>query len=169
MSIVTVFAPYLNYLKLALLAAVFGAGVYVGSLRGDVKAEKAKTAQEGQGEAIAQADVTALEGQAAHTAAQQINDNHAEAAHGQDNHKIDATPDRADPVIVYRDRPSKVCVAAMPGAEAQARPDGTDPAAGGSQPSDRDGDNRRPEIEALKKQIERVMADYRRLDAEWPR
>jgi hypothetical protein len=163
-------ALYAKIGGIALLAAVlFGAGFHFGGLKGSEQAAVAKSAQEGQGEAIAQAVTTGLEKQIEKSDAQQINDNAAEAAHGKDVHEIDTSTPRADPVIVYRDRPGKVCVAAVPGAKAAASTVGASPGTGGSVASGGDGVDRRPEIEALKKKLERIAADERLLIAKWPK
>lgn len=164
----------LKYVKMggiALLAAIlFGSGFYFGGLNGTVKAATAKAAQEGQSEAIAQADVTALEGQAAHAAAQQVNDNKAEAAHAQDDHKIDTTPPSSEPLFVQSGPAAKgVCVAAVPAGAAAAGAVRAGTPTGGPQPKGGDGVDRRPEIEALKKELERIAADERLLVAKWPR
>jgi hypothetical protein len=57
----------------------------------------------------------------------------------------------------------------VPNPKAKAGAIAANSAGGGSQPVGGDGDNRRSEIEALKKKLEIVTADYRRLDAEWPK
>lgn len=162
----------MNPIYAAIVALIIGGagGFYLGGLKGTAKADTAKTAQEGQSEAIAQTDVTALEGQASHAAAQQINDNKAETAHANDDHKIDAAAPDRDPLFVQSGAPAKsVCVAAVPGAKAAAGPVGAGAATGGSQSSSGDSVDRRPEIEALKKQLERIAADERLLIAEWPK
>jgi hypothetical protein len=161
-------------IKLYVFGALFiaySAGIfYLGGLKGTAKADTAITAQEAQGEAIAQAGVTALEGQAAHAAAEQVNDNKAEATHAQDDHKIDTATPSSEPLFVQSRAAAKgVCIAAVPGAKAAAGAVGTDPSAGGSVASGGDGSDRRPEIEALKQQLERIAADERLLIAEWPK
>lgn len=172
MSIATAINPYITYIKigaLALLAAVlFGAGFYFGGLKGGEQAAVAKTAQEGQSEAIAQADVIALEGQAAHAAAQQVNDNKAEAVHAKDDHTIDTTPPSSEPLLVQSSPAAKgVCVAAVPAGAAAAGAVRAGTPTGGSVQSAGDGIDRRAEIEALKKRLERIAADERLLVAEW--
>lgn len=162
----------MNYLYAALGALIlgFGGGFYFGGLKGTAKADTAITAQEGQGEAIAQTDVKALQTQAAHEATQQINDNTAENAHAKSIETIDTGAARTDPLFVQNGpAANSVCRPAVPGAKTAASPVGAGAAAGGSQPSGGDGVDRRPEIEALKKKLERIAADERLLIAEWPK
>lgn len=149
------------YLKLAGAAAVCALFFWLGGLAPKTALEAARAAQ-------AQTLATALLKQRSQDAAQAAADNKADATHDQDIAKIDSTPARVDPLIVYRAASPGSC-RPVPGAAAQAGPGGTDPAGRGSEPADRDGVDRRAEVEALKAHLERVMADYRRLDAEWPK
>jgi hypothetical protein len=157
------------YPALAALIIGFGGGFYFGGLKGTAKADTAKTAQEAQGEAIAQTDVMALRSQAAHEATQQINDNVAETNHAKSIETIDTAAARSDPLFVQSGAAAKgVCSPAVSGASASTGALGAGSAAGGSVPSSGDGVDRRPEIEALKKKLERIAADERLLIAEWP-
>jgi hypothetical protein len=162
----------MSYLYATLIALIvgFGGGFYFGNLRGAEKAAIAKTAQEVQGEAIAQADVKALQTQAAHEAAQQINDNTAETAHAKDITQIDTSVSRTDPLILQSGGAGKsVCVAAVPSTETAAGALGASAATGGPIASGGEGSDRRPEIEELKKRLERIAADERLLLAKWPK
>jgi hypothetical protein len=162
----------MNYLYAALAALIigFGGGFYLGGLKGTAKADTAKTAQEAQGEAIAQTNVKALQTQAAHEAAEQINDNTAEIAHAKSIETIDTGAARTDPLFVQSGAAAKgVCRPAVPSTKTTASSLGAGAAAGGSGPSVGDGVDRRPEIEALKKKLERIAADERLLIAEWPK
>ncbi len=154
----------LTYLKIAaavaLAALLFGGGWYCGGL-------KPTAALQADHAAMAQATTQALLAQRAQLTARTVTDHTAETTHAQDLAEIDALTPIATPVIVYRGT-APVCGSAVPGAPAQASGQPAGPAGGGSQPVG-GGRDIRPDIEALKKRLERVMADYRQLDAEWPK
>lgn len=149
-------------IKLAIavvLAAAIGAGsFYLGGL--GPKAALA-TYQLGQARVVADAVIA----QQARDRAEAINDNQAEKTHAADIQKIDDLPAIASPLIVYRTAPRGCTVSST---QAQASGITTHTPGGGGEPVDR-GSNIRPAVEALKKRLEKVMADYRQEDQEWPR
>jgi hypothetical protein len=157
----------MNYLYAGIALLLFGGGFYLGGLRGDVKAAAAQTALEADHAAMAQGVTTVLLAQRSQAAAQAAADNQADNTYAKDLTKIDTTAPGTAPLIVYRERPAALCRPAVPSAasETTARP--ADPAGGGGESVDR-GRDIRPALEELKKRLELVMADYRRLEAEWP-
>jgi hypothetical protein len=158
-----------GYIIAAIATAVFGAGFYVGNLRGDVKTDTCKTAAAVSTAAQATTVTQGLITDRSQEAAQAASDHKADETHAQDNRQIDSAPPRTDPVFVQSGPArSAVCPSAVPGHPGTAGPNGANPADGGSGASGGDSDNRRPEIEALKKRLERISADYRDLRAHWP-
>jgi hypothetical protein len=156
-----------GYIIGAIASACLGIGFYVGHLTGEVKTDDCKTAAEASTAAQARTVTDALLTDRSQEAAQAVLDNKAEATHEQDVTTIDTTVSRTDPVFV-RSGPAAVCPSSVPDPKAKAGALTANPQGGGSQPVGGGGDNRRGEIEALKKKLELVTADYRRLDAEWP-
>lgn len=163
--------PYLTYIKIGaavVLATVLtGTGYHFGTLSGDEKADAAKATMETDHANMADAATKALISQRAQVIAEAAADHKTEQTHANELAAIDNTPPRSDPVRVYVKTPGAVCIPAVPGAEGQAHSVAADPAKGGSQPVDR-GRDIRPAIEALKKRLEKIMADYRQEDSEWP-
>jgi hypothetical protein len=157
------FTQYKIYAELAAVLAIlgvfFGAGYHFGGL-------SAKTALEAQHAAQLAAVVKAYQDKDAAEARDRINDNLAELQHAKELADIDAAKPRTDPVVVYRIA-ATVCRGPVPSNIAGAGSIASDPAAGRSEPVDR-GRDIRPDVEALKKRLEQVMADYRELKAEWP-
>jgi hypothetical protein len=144
----------LLYAKLGAAAALLALAFYLGSLG-------PKAALERDHAAMAEATTQALLAQRASQQTQAINDNAAEKAHDED---LEAIPlhIRHDPVFVRL--PAQDC--RVPAA--QTKTGGNDPGKGGVQPGSGERDIR-PAIEALKIKYETVLADCRRLDAEWPK
>lgn len=151
---------------LALAAALFGGGFYFGGLPGEAKAAAAQTALETDHADMAQAATTALLTQRSQMAAQAASDHATEKTHADDLAKIDSTPPRTSPVIVYVAAPNPVRVGPVPGAEGEAGGVTADPERGGTDPGH--GVNIRAALNALEVKYERVLADYRQLDSEWP-
>lgn len=156
-----------GYIYAAIATFLFGGGFYLGGLRGHAKADDAKVAQVSQSEEIATAVSTALLNERAQVARQAKADNAAQAQHDKDTASINSAPPRSDPIIVYRDAP-KVRCSTVPGDSGKASTLAANPAEGGGEPVDR-GRDIRPGLEAVKKRLELVMADYRREDAEFPK
>jgi hypothetical protein len=154
----------LFYLKaggaLALVLVIFGSGYHIGGLA-------PTAALEADHASMAQAATGALLAQRAASEAQAINDNTAQVTHGKDIAKIDATPPRTDPVIVYVHTPNPVRIGPVPGTEAQAGGVPADPQGGGSDLGR--GVNIRAALDSLEVKYEKVLADYRQLDSEWPK
>lgn len=151
----------------ALAIALFGGGFYFGGLPGEAKAAAAQTALETDHADMAQATTSALLAQRSQMAAQAAADHATEKTHADDLAKIASTPPRTSPVIVYVSAPSPVRVDPVPGAEAEAGGVTADPKAGGADPGR--GVNIRAALNALEVKYETVLADYRQLDAEWPK
>jgi hypothetical protein len=153
----------LLYLKLgaivAMVAALFAAGYHIGGMA-------SRSAYEADTAAQSQAIATAVLAERASSVATAAADHATEVQHAKTIIQIDATPAISAPVFVCG--PSPVRAGSLPGAEAKAGGIPTDPAGGRGQPVDR-GSNIRPAVEELKKRLEKVMADYRQLDAEWPK
>ena len=152
--------PYLLYAKLGaglvLIVAIFGAGFHFGGMSSKSALEAYRAAQS---ELTAKA-VLAERASAEATAAR----NHTiETTHAQTIVQIDAAPAIRTPVFLCNPlRPGPV-----PSSATQTDSQPAHPEAGGSQPVDRA--DIRPAIEELKKRLEKIMADYRQEDAEWPR
>lgn len=163
--------PYLLYVKLGaaalVLAIAAGAGFYFGRLSGDLKAERAVAAQEADRAAQSQLVATAVLAERASAAATAARDHATEATHAQVIISIDSTPPLRTPVFVCAD-PGPLRVGTVPGAEGETGSVPADPSEGRSERVDGKRDIR-PGVEALKRQLEKVMADYRQLDAEWPK
>lgn len=153
---------YLTYIKIAAAALILGLWSWLCYHQGGLPW---KTKLEAQEAAQSSAVTTAVLKERADAQAQALTDNKADATHDQDIAKITTAPPRSDPVFVYR--PGALCAGTVPGSQAQAAAVGTDPKGGGVQPGSGAVDIR-PELERLKLKYETVLADYRRLDAEWP-
>lgn len=117
--------------------------------------------------AMAKAATDALLAERAATEAQAINDHAAETTHANDLRTIDHAPPRTDPVIVCVRTPSPVRVGPVPGAKAETGGLPADTQAGGTD-SGR-GVNIRAALNDLEVKYEKVLADYRQLDSEWPK
>jgi hypothetical protein len=115
--------------------------------------------------AMAKAATDALLAERAAAEAQAINDHATETTHANDIATIDHTPPRTNPVIVYRNA-AAVCQRAVPGAKTEAGGLPADTQEGGTD-SGR-GINIRAALNDLEMKYEKVLADYRQLDAEWP-
>lgn len=144
-------------LAAALLAAIFGFGFHWGG-------SSAKAALEADHAAMAQATTEALIAQRTQQAAEMERDHATEATHAQVILSIDATPPVRTPVFLCG--PSPLRTGTVPGAESETSGIAPDPAEWGGERVDRKRDIR-PGVEALKRQLEKVMADYRQEDAEW--
>jgi hypothetical protein len=160
----------------ALAALLFAGGFYFGSLRGDEKGDADKTAQEASQEAQSAAVAKAVLTERAAARAQAAIDHATETTHAQALETIDDLPPIATPLIVYRNAP-KVRGGAVPSPQAEARSVAAGAVGGADQPVDRGCDigpidaqpvDIRPAVEALKKKLEKIAADYRQLDTEWP-
>jgi len=151
----------LLYLKLgaivAMVAALFAAGFHIGGMA-------SRSAYEADTAAQSQAIATAVLAERASSVATAAADHATEAQHAKTIIQIDATPAISTPVFVCD--PSPVRAGSLPGTETQAGGVPADPTEGRGQPVDR-GRDIRPAAEELKKRLEKVMADYRQLDAEW--
>ena len=143
------------------IALLFGAGYHFGGMA-------SKTQLEAQDAAQSQATAKAVLAERASALAQAAQDHTAENTHAADLAKIDSTPPSIAPVLVYVSTPGAIRTGAVPGPQTQAGGQPADTQGGGRQPVG-GGRDIRPDIEALKKRLETVMADYRQLDAEWPR
>lgn len=155
--------PYAIYIEvgvaLALLSIAAGTGYYLGGL-GPTAALEADRAEQSQTIATA---VLAERASAAATAAR---DHATEATHAKVIVSIDSAPALRTPVFVCSD-PGPLRIGTVSGAEGEASGGVADPPEGRRERVDRERDIR-PGIEALKRQLEKVMADYRQEDAEWP-
>jgi hypothetical protein len=153
----------LTYLKwgglLALVLAAAGAGYHFGGL-GPKAALADFQSQEAQNTA------TAVLAERSSEAAQAARDINAETQHAKDLADIAALTPVSTPLLVFRTSPA--AGGAVPSAAGKAGAVAADPQGGGSQPVGRAVDIR-PDVEALKKRLEAVMADYRELAAEWPK
>lgn len=151
---------------LALALALAGGGFHFGRLSGDLKAADARTSLETDHAAMAKAATDALLAQRAASDAAAVRNHATEAQHAKTIIQIDAAPPIRTPVFLCAPG-DPLRAGAVSSAENQAGGIPADPAEGRSQSADR-GRDIRPAIEALKRQLEKVMADYRQLDAEWP-
>jgi hypothetical protein len=153
--------PYAIYIELG-AAALFitlaaGSGYYVRGLACEAALETDRAAQ-------SQTIATAVLAERASAAATAAQDRATETQHAQTIVHIDSAPAISTPVFVCG--PGPVYSGSVPGAERETGGIPTDPEAGRGQPVDR-GRDIRPAVEALKKRLEKVMADYRQEDAEW--
>ncbi len=140
-----------------IIAVLFGSGYHLGGMA-------SRTALEADHAAMAKATTDALLAQRAAQEAQAINDHATEMNYAHTIVKIDAAPAIRTPILVCD--PSPVRAGTLPGAEAQTGGSPADPAGGRGEPVDRTRDIR-PGVESLKRQLEKIMAGYRQLDAEW--
>jgi hypothetical protein len=142
----------------ALLAATFFAGWHLGGLASKDKLDAAKAQSATQ-------TVTALEKNAAAEANQAAIDTQAEAAHEKTLADLDAIVPDPHPIFVYS-APPACNPSPVPRAPAQAAANTADPGGGGAAQATRR--DIRPALDELEKRLEIYMADYRRLNAEWP-
>lgn len=154
--------PYLMYAKLGLaavlLSAVAGVSFHFGGMASRTELAGFRAEQ-------AENTATAVLAERASATAARAADHVTETEHANTIFHIDGTPALSTPVFVFDKSPSAP-VCPLPGAEGEAGGVATDPAGGRGQPVDR-GRDIRPDVEALKKRLEKVMADYRQLDKEW--
>lgn len=154
----------LLYLKLGaivvMVAALFATGYHIGGMA-------SRSTYEADAAAQSQAIATAVLAERASALATAAADHATEAQHAQTIIQIDAAPPIRTPVFLCAPG-DPLRAGTVPGAETQAGGIAADPAEGRGQPDDRARDIRAG-IEALKRQLEKVMADYRQLDAEWPK
>jgi hypothetical protein len=156
---------YTKIAAIALLAACLVSGGYhFGSLHGELDASNARTALADFREAQAANTAKAVLAERASAAAAAINDNLAEAAHDK---TIESLPARVVHDPVFLRTPGDICPASGAVPDPKAKAANLDPAGRGVQPGR--GIDLRPAIEALKVKYEIVLADCRRLDAEWPK
>jgi hypothetical protein len=144
---------------LAAIAAVFLVGFHFGGM-----ASKTTLALYQASEAENTAKAVLAERTSAQ--AQAAIDHTAETRHAKDLTDIAALAPISTPLLVYRTVAAPI--GTVPGAQSKAGPVATHPAEGGGERVGRAVDIR-DDVEALKKRLEVVMADYRELDAEWPR
>ena len=147
---------------IAILVAVllvFGGGYYFGGL-GPKTALADFESKEAQNTAAA---VLAERASAQHQATIDFN---AETQHAKDLQDLAALTPVATPLLVFRAAPA--ASGAVPSAQTAAGGVAANPQGGGGEPVGR-AVNIRPDVEALKKRLEEVMADYRELAAEWPK
>ncbi len=161
-----ILGPYGIYIKVVfvLLAAgaLVGAGWHLGGLESKARLEESLAAQ-------ARTTADAVLAERASAQVEHDRDRNTERTHAQTIVRIDAAPAITTAVLVCG--PDELRGRPLPGAQGQAGGVGTDPGGGGGQPDDRGRDHAtdvRPAVEALKKRLERIMADYRQQDAEWP-
>jgi hypothetical protein len=93
-------------------------------------------------------------------------DFNAETQHAKDLQDLAALTPVSTPLLVFRTAPA--ASRAVSGAQAPAGTVAAHPQGGGGEPVG-GAVNIRPDVEALKKHLEAVMADYRELAAEWPK
>lgn len=170
MSIIpTAVEPYLIYIKLAIglvvVGAIAGGSFHFGGLSGKLEASNARTALADFQEAQASNTAKAVLAERASAAAAAINDNKAENAHDK---TIESLPARVVHDPVFLRYPGDICPASGTVPDPKGQTAGNDSAGRGVQPGPGSGDLR-PGIEALKIKYEIVLADCRRLDAEWQR
>jgi hypothetical protein len=144
---------------LAAVLACFGFGYHLGGL--GPKSDLANY-QRDQAQNTAKA-VLAERASAQHQATVDFN---AETQHAKDLQDLAALTPVATPLLVFRAAPA--ASGAVPGAAGHAGALAAHPQGGGGEPVGGTVDIR-PDIEALKKRLEAVMADYRELAAEWPK
>ena len=143
----------------ALVVLIFGLGYHFGGMAPRAALEADRAAQ-------SEAATKALLAQRAAAADQAITDHIAETAHAQDLSTLDALTPVRTPLVVYRGA-AAVCGRAVPGATPKAGGQPADPQGGRADPGS--GVDIRAALDALELKYERVLADYRQLDAEWPR
>lgn len=162
--------PYLIYLKLGaaavLLALAAGAGFHLGGLKGHADAADAKTALQADRAAQSELTAKAVLAERASAEATAAQDHITETQHAQTIIQIDSAPVNRTPVFVCS-APGPVRIGPMPGAEAQASGQPADTQAGRSDQGR--GVNIRAALDALEIKYEKVLADYRQIDAEWPK
>lgn len=149
----------ITYLKLggilAAIAIVFGLGFHFGGMGPRVALERDHAA-------MAKATTDALLSQRAHDAAQAINDNAAETVHDQD---LEAIPLHVIHDTVFVRLPATPN-SPVPGTKAEAG--GEHPASGATEQRLEYRDIG-PGLAAFEARYETVLADCRRLNAEWPK
>lgn len=144
---------------LVLALVLFGGGFYFGGLKPktDLADFQAKEAEN---------TATAVLAERVSAQHQATVDSNAEMQHAKDLEDLAALTPVSTPLLVFRAAPAPGC--AVQGAASAAGTVAANPTSGGSE---RVGGtvNIRPDVEALKKRLEAVMADYRELAAEWPK
>jgi hypothetical protein len=144
---------------LAAVLACFAFGYHLGGLAPKTALAKYEADQ-------AQNTATAVLAERAAAQHQATVDFNAETRHAKDLQDIAALAPVSTPLLVFRTAPTASgavsCTPAPAGAVA------AHPQAGGGEPVGGAVDIR-PDVEALKKRLEVVMADYRELAAEWPK
>jgi hypothetical protein len=160
---VSLLSPYLLYIKIgaaaALLAIVAGGSYHFGGMASRTQLEADRAEQSGL-------TATAVLAERASAAATATQDHATEATHAQVIVSIDSAPPISAPVLLCG--PSTLRVGTVPGAEGETGGVPASPDEGRGQPVDR-GRDIRPALEAVKKRLEKVMADYRQEDTEWPK
>lgn len=148
-------------IKLAIAGAIlaaFGAGCfYLGGLKGQAALARLQRDQ-------AQITATAVLNERAAAEEQAAKDHITEQTHAATILQIDSAPAITAPLIVYHTAPTAGCP--VSGAQRETSSVSADSQGRRSEPVDR-GSNIRPGVEALKKRLEKVMADYREMDQEW--
>jgi hypothetical protein len=161
-------SPYLTYIKIGAVVLVLGAvsagSFHFGRFSGELEASKAKTALADFQEAQAANTAKAVLAERDSAAAAAINDNIAEGAHDK---TIESLPARIVHDPVFLRAPGDICPASGAVRDPKAEAANLDTAGRSVQPGR--GIDLRPAIEALKVKYETVLADCRRLDAEWPK
>lgn len=143
---------------LLIVGLIFGLGWHLGGLSGQASLARLERDQ-------AQITATAVLNERAAAEDQAAKDHITEQTHAATILQIDSAPAITAPLIVYH--PAQLTIGPVQGSEGEAGAESAHTSAGGSQPVDR-GSDRRPAVEALKKRLEKVMADYRQEDKEWP-
>ncbi|SRR6266404_7447694 len=155
--------PYALYVKLAggvvLLAVATAVSWHLGGL-----GPKAQLAQFQAKQAEFTANAVLTERAAAQ--AQADHDHNTELMHAKTIIQIGAAPVISTPLFLCGPA-DQIHSGAVPGTAGQADSGSAGTTTGGSEPVDRGGGDRRAAVEALKKRLEIVMADYRQLDSEW--
>ncbi len=155
--------PYSLYIKLgaAVLAAaaLLAVGWHFGSLGPKTELAQFQSKQ-------AQLTADAVLAERAANQAEKERDHQTELKHAQVITQINIDPVNTAPVLVCE--PAEIHSSPVSGTEGETNSSGTSTAERGGEPVDR-GRDIRPAIEALKKRLERIMADYRQEDEEWAR
>lgn len=148
----------IKYIVGAVLLAAYSAGwFYLGGLKSQATLARFQRDQ-------AQVTATAVLNERAAAEEQAAKDHITEQTHAATILQIDSAPAITAPLIVYH--PEQLTIGPLQGAEGEAGAESAHTQNRGGQPVDR-GSDIRPAIEALKKRLEKVMADYREMDQEW--
>lgn len=148
-----------------LAAFLLWGGYHFGSLHGELDASQAKTTLADFQTAQAANTAKAVLAERASAAAAAITDNIAENAHDKTIESLSARVVH-DPVFLRA--PGDICPASGTVPDPKGQTAGNDSAGRPAEQRSGDGDIR-PAIEAFKIRYETVLADCRRLDAEWPK